>query len=62
MVHLDITKQCITILCYLILSYDGYARNTYERIYKVVAKANNLINFDTNKLDNAAANQIEANY
>lgn len=44
------------------LSNDGYARNTYERIYKVVAKANNLINFDINKLDNAAANQVEANY
>ena len=51
-----------TVYNYNMLSNDGYARNTYERIYKVVAKANNLINFDTNKLDNAAANQVEANY
>ena len=52
----------LTVYNYNMLSSDAYAKNTYARIYNVIAKANNLINFDINKLDNPAANQVEATY
>lgn len=51
-----------TVANYEMTSADAYATNTYKQIYRVVAKANNLVNFDISKLDNADANNAEATY
>ena len=51
-----------TVAGYEMTSADSYAANTYKQIYKVVAKANNIVNFDINSLDNAAASKAEATY
>ncbi|AQX08582.1 RagB/SusD family nutrient uptake outer membrane protein [Elizabethkingia ursingii] len=51
-----------TVAGYEMTSADAYASNTYKQIYKVVAKANNIVNFDINTLDNAAASKTEATY
>ena len=55
----DTIKRCTIIICCLMMAIQGIHMKEF---IKVVAKANNLINFDINKLDNAAANQVEANY
>lgn len=47
---------------YEMTSADTYASNTYKQIYKVISKANNIVNFDINSLDNAAASKTEATY
>lgn len=52
----------LTVYKYNMLSSDAYARNTYARIYKVIAKADNLINFNINNLESAASKAGEANY
>lgn len=52
----------LTVYNYNMLSSDAYAKDTYARIYKVIAKANNLINFNINNLQNAASKADEANY
>ncbi|AJW64363.1 SusD family protein [Elizabethkingia miricola] len=47
---------------YNMTSADAYATNTYKQIYKVITKANNIVNFDINTLDNAEASKTEATY
>lgn len=51
-----------TVANYEMTSADAYATNTYKQIYRVIAKANNVVNFDINKLDNADASKAEATY
>lgn len=51
-----------TVYNYTMQASDAYATNTYSQIYKVIAKANNLINFDINSLENAEANKAKATY
>ncbi|OPC01244.1 glycan metabolism protein [Elizabethkingia ursingii] len=51
-----------TVYNYTMTSADAYALNTYDKVYKVIAKANSVINFDINKLQSSAAVKDKANY
>ncbi|KAF5276738.1 hypothetical protein FQR65_LT16216 [Abscondita terminalis] len=63
---LDKTKLTSLQIMFWVIMYGHTVmvmlKTPMQESYKVIAKANNLINFDISRLDNAAANRTKANF